>query len=265
MKLVYEAANTIEAHMVLNMLEQEGIAGRIDGEFLQGGIGDLPTGGFIRVMVEEENFVRGRALVESWDAAQPRSETAPAAAAVASGANVLPFIAGLVLGLLCAYFYLRSPVNTQGFDHDGNGKRDEVWYFTSSGTLSKMEADRNFDDRIDFVMDYDAVGAVAKMESDDDFDGTFETALSYRRGSPGVQATDTDHDSFADMKINYTHGVIASVEHIYPSSGLPRKIDYFKLGKMTYSDIDADLDGKMEKRVRYGDIGEIQATEQIAQ
>lgn len=32
MKLLYEASNSLEAHMILNLLEQEGLSGRIDGD-----------------------------------------------------------------------------------------------------------------------------------------------------------------------------------------------------------------------------------------
>ena len=31
MKLVYQAANSIEAHMILHQFEQAGLSGRIDG------------------------------------------------------------------------------------------------------------------------------------------------------------------------------------------------------------------------------------------
>lgn len=41
MKCVFTASTGVEAHMVLNLLEQEGIEGRIEGEYLQGGVGDL--------------------------------------------------------------------------------------------------------------------------------------------------------------------------------------------------------------------------------
>ena len=265
MKLVYEAANSIEAHMVLNMLEQEGIEGRIDGEFLQGGIGDLPAGGLIRVMVQECDYERARAIVQDWDAAQPEppARAAPLAPSAGRGANVLLFAAGLAIGLLCSYFYARAPVHTQGLDHNGDGTLDEVWSFTRSGTMSAMRADRNFDGRYDFVLTYDDVGAPEQLDSDDDFDGIFESVLSYKRGNPGVLATDTDKDSFADLRTQYADGVVATVEHINPGSGMPQKIDYFKLGKLTHSDVDSDVDGKMDTRVRYDVLGQVQSTEQL--
>ena len=53
MKLLYEAANTVEAHMILNLLEQSSLSARIDGEYLQGGVGELQAIGIVRVMVDE--------------------------------------------------------------------------------------------------------------------------------------------------------------------------------------------------------------------
>jgi hypothetical protein len=60
MKLIYEASNTIEGHMILNLLEQAGLSGRVDGDYLQGGMGDLQTIGVIRVMVEDIDYDKAR-------------------------------------------------------------------------------------------------------------------------------------------------------------------------------------------------------------
>lgn len=75
MKTLYQASNSLEAHMILNLLEIEGIAGRIDGEFLQGGIGELPAAGLVRVMVAEEDYPAARKIIERWEAAQPPQST----------------------------------------------------------------------------------------------------------------------------------------------------------------------------------------------
>jgi hypothetical protein len=38
MKIVYDANNTLDAHVVKHMLENEGIEAHIQGEYLQGGV-----------------------------------------------------------------------------------------------------------------------------------------------------------------------------------------------------------------------------------
>lgn len=48
MRSVFEASSGLEAHMILNLLDQRGISGRIEGEYLQGG-GELQAMGFVHV------------------------------------------------------------------------------------------------------------------------------------------------------------------------------------------------------------------------
>lgn len=72
MKLVYEAANSIEAHVVLGLLEQARLSGHIDGEHLQGGIGELQAIGGVRVMVHDHDYPAAKQLVEEWDKSQPK-------------------------------------------------------------------------------------------------------------------------------------------------------------------------------------------------
>jgi len=71
MKLVYEATNAIEAHMILNLLEQAGLSGRVDGEHLQGGVGEIQTMGLARVMVDDDDYAQAKEIVDEWDAQQP--------------------------------------------------------------------------------------------------------------------------------------------------------------------------------------------------
>ena len=69
MKTVYDAATNIEAHLVMHQLEQAGIEASIQGEFLQGGIGELPAAGNIRVMVDPKDEAEARLVIADWDAA----------------------------------------------------------------------------------------------------------------------------------------------------------------------------------------------------
>lgn len=73
MKLLYEAANAIEAHLIKNILEQEQITAFIQGEALQGGIGDLQAFGLVRLMVIEEDYLKARSIVDDWETAEPVS------------------------------------------------------------------------------------------------------------------------------------------------------------------------------------------------
>lgn len=65
MKVVYEAGNLIDAHLVRHALEHAGIPAFMRGESLLGGIGELPACGLLAVCVPERHWVDARALVES--------------------------------------------------------------------------------------------------------------------------------------------------------------------------------------------------------
>jgi putative signal transducing protein len=69
MKSVFDASSNIEAHLVVHQLQQAGIEAAIQGEFLQGGIGELPAAGNIRVMVGEDDVDEARQVIADWDAA----------------------------------------------------------------------------------------------------------------------------------------------------------------------------------------------------
>lgn len=54
--------------MVLHQLQQAGIHAEIIGEHLQGGIGELPAIGNIRVVVSPEDAENARQVIADWDA-----------------------------------------------------------------------------------------------------------------------------------------------------------------------------------------------------
>lgn len=68
MEKVFDASSNIEAHMVLHQLQQAGIHAEIAGEYLQGGIGELPAAGNIRVLVNSKDVNDARQVIADWDA-----------------------------------------------------------------------------------------------------------------------------------------------------------------------------------------------------
>lgn len=63
MRSVYEAANLIDAHLVRQALEAEGIPAFVRGEALTGGIGELGVFGLLGVMVPEAAWPQARDVV----------------------------------------------------------------------------------------------------------------------------------------------------------------------------------------------------------
>jgi hypothetical protein len=67
MKRVYNAANHIQAHMVMHILEQAGVHALVQGEFLQSGAGELPVGNLVGVAVDDEDVAVAREIIEDWE------------------------------------------------------------------------------------------------------------------------------------------------------------------------------------------------------
>lgn len=98
MRKVFEAIDMLEAHVVKGVLQQEGIVGFIQGEYLHGGMGDLPVSGLVRIEVNDPDFEQARSVIAQWEREQKPVE----------GANennwaptwMMPFVAGLATGVL---------------------------------------------------------------------------------------------------------------------------------------------------------------------
>ena len=52
------------------MLEQRVIRARVDGEYLQGGIGELPLIGLVTVSVADEDYVRALEVLHEYESVE---------------------------------------------------------------------------------------------------------------------------------------------------------------------------------------------------
>lgn len=71
MRVVYEAANVIDAHLVRQALEHAGLPAWVRGEALTGGMGELGVFGLVAVMVPDDCAIVAREVVESLHLGQP--------------------------------------------------------------------------------------------------------------------------------------------------------------------------------------------------
>lgn len=253
MKLVYEASDTIEAHMILNLLEQVGISGRIDGKYLQGGIGELQAGGFARVMVDDSHYDAANEIIKEWDASQPdRSESAPVKKNNSFSSGVIGFILGIII---VAIFY-NSPITSDGIDYNGDGIIDEKWIFID-GRLSKTEIDGNLDGKIDLIFKYDRQEFISSSKADEDFNGVFETRSKFSDGKIVWSKSDTDNDGFYDYRMDFEFGVLDTVTFFDPITRKPLKIQKYGFIKMISSEVDTDRDGVLDTVYMYDDIEEV--------
>lgn len=263
MKKLYEAANALEAHMILNLLEMEGLSCRIDGEYLLGGVGELQAHPLVRVMIEEANYERGREIIVRWEEEQPATVQEPKRLGrwvwLGLGLGLGGFAGAALMALS-----LRTPVSTDGIDFNRDGVLEEKWTY-SGVALQKVERDRNRDGKMDYVADTDRHGMIDVAEQDDDFNGTMETRAQQEEGNVVSLERDFNGDGFFEYKEFFEHDVLVRAEILHPNTGLPRKIVYYAKLRMDYAEMDTNGDGTMDTRERYDPDGEPVSREAIGQ
>jgi hypothetical protein len=178
MKSVYECSTALAAHMILNLLEQEGIEGRVDGEYLPGGVGELQAINLVRVMVDDADYERAGQVIRDWEAVRVEEEEAYARK---SGNGLSGFLLGLVVGGGLVFWAYNAQRTEDGVDVNGDGVADEKRVYRDNSIL-RTEADRNLDGRMDMLIHFDRRGLVRKVELDDDFDGVFESGYTFGAG-----------------------------------------------------------------------------------
>ncbi len=120
MKCIFEASSGLEAHMVSNLLQQVGIVARIDGEYLQGGAGELQAMNMVRVLVEDADYLQAQEVIKEWDASEANKTTAIIPKRKSSGIGI-GLLFGLLIGAGTTFWAYNTPVSFDGIDHNGDG------------------------------------------------------------------------------------------------------------------------------------------------
>jgi Putative prokaryotic signal transducing protein len=267
MKTLYEAANSLEAHMLVDLLKQDGLRAHIQGEHLQGAVGEIPAAGLIRLLIDEGQYDAARKIVDDWDKKHPPSQEAkspsPATNSLLSYRGLLGLLIGLAMGVLGMFALYRTPLTTEGIDHNGDGKIDEKWIYAANGRPLRAEIDRNFDGKVDLIHYYNLGGMIEKIESDENFDGVYESITKYKLGNAEISEMDTDNDGIKDMRTVYRFGIVQRVEYLSPYTLKPLRVEYYKLGKLYKAELDNDKDGVLDTRQLYDSLVQITSTEKI--
>jgi hypothetical protein len=261
MKTVYNAANFLEAQMLLDVLRQEGITAHIRGAHLQGAMGELPAAGLVRLEVEEEDYVRAREAIDRWEAASPVPDTPLSASASDNGGRsrwAPPALSGLALGVALSFALMRVPASTEGKDNNGDGVLDEHWRFSASGRHLSTEVDRNFDQRIDAVTTLDGQGHLVRFDEDEDFDGVMDTHIHYdQHDNPELGEVDLDGDGVTDVRTLYRDGVAHTTEYLDPTTQRVARREHLRVGFSVSADVDTDGDGRLDTTEVYSRVGAV--------
>jgi hypothetical protein len=253
MKSVYEASTSLDAHMILNLLAQEGVEGRVDGEYLPGGVGELQAINIVRVMVDEADYERAAQIIKNWEAIETEKEEI-AIDRKSSGASL--FLIGVVIGGGLIYWAYNSPVTEDGIDMNGDGILDEKWIYKDH-RISRTEVDRNFDGNIDIVYNFDRKGILKDSKQDDNFDGIFESVIKFNNGLIQTQDSDLNQDGNIDYKAQYKHGNIDEIVILGEGQDSRRKRQKFKMGKRISAEYDSNGDGNYDIEYKYDYFEEV--------
>ena len=125
MRSVYEPSSAVQAHLLQDVLRQHGIASHVQGEHLQGAIGELPAGSLVRLLVDDADYAPARRALDEWERAAPMDEDElarydaslpPAAPAPATAPNKaqhaprwLAWLAAVALAVFWLYGLVFSP------------------------------------------------------------------------------------------------------------------------------------------------------------
>lgn len=126
MQIVYRAANLADAHLVRQLLESEGVPAFVQGEYLQGAVGELPANTEVFVHVHDAHVDAARTVVADWENSEPlafgdedhddpghdaANAVEPAASAHAVAVKrLLLFVAVVVGGVACYELLLRYAI-----------------------------------------------------------------------------------------------------------------------------------------------------------
>ena len=102
MKVVYEASNSLEGHMIANLLEQANIFAQVGGDYLQGGVGELQAFGLVKVRVNSDDFEQAREIVRQWEAGQAKVGTDSVTPRLTYLHLLVSFLLGILVGAFLA-------------------------------------------------------------------------------------------------------------------------------------------------------------------
>ncbi len=267
---IYNASNSIDARLIYDLLEQSGIESRVDGEFLHGGMGEVPAGGLVKVVINDDDYEKAKKIIEAWESNElldqdeveadsfnvlenTQTQATLSHSKTTNKYILLPFmflLIGVLIGAGYAAYYYNSPVTYLGTDYNGDGKNDEVWKYQGD-RVSTSKADRNFDGNYDVVSEFDHRGIIRSTKTDNDFDNRFETIITYKNGNYETTKSDFDNDGFFEYIEYFKYGVFKSSSFFYVETKKLVKIQKYQSSNLKSAKVDTTGDGQLDKLIEY--------------
>jgi hypothetical protein len=74
MKIIFNANDILEAHIVAGMLQSYGIETHVGGHYLQGAVGDVAPLGIATILVRDEDVEQAEQVIADYQAGETSSE-----------------------------------------------------------------------------------------------------------------------------------------------------------------------------------------------
>jgi Putative prokaryotic signal transducing protein len=275
MRIVYQSTNVADLYVLRDVLAQAGIEAHVQGEFLRGGIGELPADTPVSLAVADAQADAARTIILDWERSRPEHDDAEdaieAAASAPSGSarrggSGFAVVAAFLLGAVCSgaivWAIYNHPAQGPVRDFDGDGNADER-VFLAGDRIDRVEYDRNDDGKVDRIVYYAPDHLPDHAEFDRDFDGRFEGRVRYADNEPAEWTMDLDGDGVVDMREVYADGVLAKEETFDKHAQITRTIQYSG-GLPVSGEFDSDGDGVLDTARTYDARGEIVASKPLA-
>jgi hypothetical protein len=66
MQQIFQAANIVEASLIIGLLEQGSVQAFMNGYYLQGGVGELPASNNVSVWVDDKDVIQAQQLIADY-------------------------------------------------------------------------------------------------------------------------------------------------------------------------------------------------------
>jgi hypothetical protein len=268
MRIVYQSTNVADLYVLRDLLAAAGIEAHVQGEYLRGGIGELPADTPVSLAVADAQADAARAIVLDWERSRPEDEdaedvgeetaAAPTGSARRGGSVVGPFVLGAVCSGAIVWAIYNHPANGPVRDFDGDGNVDER-VILAGDRIDRVEYDRNADGKVDRIVYYAPDRLPDHAEFDSDFDGRFEGRERYEENEPVEWTEDRDGDGVIEIRAVYANGILSKEETFDKDARITRTI-LFRGGVPVSGEFDSDGDGVLDTARTYDARGEIVAS-----
>lgn len=254
-------SDSTSAEMARASLEARGIECWLTSDDCGGMLSGMDAVRGIKLLVRRADIEAAKALLAA-DSAVPSQPPATEpestlASAKASSPRIklsLPqLITGVVAGVLLCLLYQwtsRFGTRTYRYDSDGDGKSDEISVFRN-GHLIEQSFDRNFDGMLDSWNHYDSAVKRNLSSADDNFDGVADVRWNYTDGVLTSSSADTDFNGTPDVTHTFKHDLVVQSDWRPNGTNIITLRQFFRHGVLTEESRDINMDGSFDVTIRY--------------